>query len=46
MRLQTALGWQGLLFSSLFCTSSLAKKDEPGVMKTEFKFIWFLISEE
>jgi len=39
MRLQTVIGWQGLLLSSLFYTSSAAKKDEPSITTTEFKFI-------
>jgi hypothetical protein len=39
MRLQIATGWRSLLFGTLFCTGTLAKKDAPGVSVTEFKFI-------
>ena len=39
MRLQTALGWQSLLVSSLFYTSSFAKKDDPAIKTTEFDFV-------
>ena len=41
MRLHTAVGWRSLLLSTLLCTPSpsLAKKDAPGVVNTEFKFI-------
>jgi len=39
MRLQTALGWQSLLLSSLLYTGSVAKKDEPSIKTTEFDFI-------
>jgi hypothetical protein len=38
MRLQT-IGWRSILLASLLNTPTLAKKDAPGISKSEFHFI-------
>lgn len=40
MRLHTAAtGWRSLLISSLLCSKALAKKDEPKITFSEFRFV-------
>jgi len=39
MRLHTAAGWRSLLFSTLLCTGTWAKKDKPSVKNNRFDFL-------